>query len=202
MSIKLVLASNNAGKLKEFAALFATQNITVLPQSQFDIPECPEPHGTFVENALAKARHASRCSGLPALADDSGICVSALNGAPGVLSARFAGEPKSDAANNAKISELLEKKIDKTCYYVCVLVFIRHPDDPQPIIAEGIWHGEWHSQAMGENGFGYDPHFYVPEHGQTVAQMLPEHKNQISHRAQAMRELVVKFQAASLFQAA
>ncbi|MDO4434081.1 MAG: RdgB/HAM1 family non-canonical purine NTP pyrophosphatase [Alysiella sp.] len=202
MSDNIVLASNNTGKLKEFTALFAAHNIIILPQSQFNVPECPEPHCTFVENALAKARHASRYSGLPALADDSGICVNALAGAPGVLSARFAGEPKSDFANNAKITELLQKQVDKSCYYVCVLVFVRHPDDPQPIIAEGIWHGEWVNQAAGEGGFGYDPHFYLSEYAQTAAQILPEHKNLISHRAKAMHELLTKFQAASLFQAA
>lgn len=192
---EIVLASGNAGKLKEFTALFAQQNITVLPQSQFNTPDCPEPYHTFVENALAKARHASQYSKLPALADDSGICINALNGAPGVLSARFAGDnPKSDAANNAKVSQLLAAHQDKSAYYVCVLVLVRHPDDPQPIIAEGIWQGLWQDQAAGEHGFGYDPHFYLPEQNCTAAQMLPERKNQISHRAQALQELMQKIQ--------
>ncbi|MDK4579434.1 non-canonical purine NTP pyrophosphatase, partial [Kingella kingae] len=133
----------------------------------------------------------------PALADDSGICVAALNGAPGVLSARFAGDnPKSDAANNQKVSDLLANQADKSCYYVCVLVFVRHADDPQPIIAEGIWHGQWQAQAAGEHGFGYDPHFYLPDLTCTAAQLSPEQKNAISHRAQAMSELVRKMQAA------
>ena len=190
---KIVLASGNAGKLKEFSHLFAAHNIQILPQSQFDTPECPEPHHTFVENALAKARHASRHSGLPALADDSGICVNALGGAPGVQSARYAGEnPKSDAANNAKLSAELENKADKSCYYVCVLVFVRHPDDPQPVIAEGIWRGTWQFDAKGQNGFGYDPHFYLPEHGLTAAELDPDTKNTESHRAQALRELLNK----------
>ncbi|XXQ68788.1 RdgB/HAM1 family non-canonical purine NTP pyrophosphatase [Neisseriaceae bacterium B1] len=194
---KIVLASGNAGKLKEFSALFAAANIEILPQSQFNTPECPEPFHTFVENALAKARHASQYSGLPALADDSGICVNALSGAPGVLSARFAGDnPKSDAANNAKVSELLANQADKSCYYVCVLVLVRHPNDPQPIIAEGIWHGTWQTEAAGEYGFGYDPHFFLPEQNQTAAQMQPETKNQISHRAQALQELWRKIQTA------
>ncbi|SSY80616.1 RdgB/HAM1 family non-canonical purine NTP pyrophosphatase [Alysiella crassa] len=194
---KIVLASNNAGKLREFSALFAAQHIEILPQSAFNVPECPEPHITFVENALAKARHASRVSGLPALADDSGICVNALGGAPGVLSARFAGDnPKSDAANNAKVSAELANKSDKSCYYVCVLVLVRHADDPQPIIAEGIWRGTWQPEAAGEHGFGYDPHFYLPEQGCTAAEMSPELKNSVSHRALALRELLAKIQAA------
>ena len=134
---KIVLASGNAGKLKEFSRLFADLNIEVLPQSQFDTPECPEPYRTFVENALAKARHAAKHSGLPALADDSGICAAALNGAPGVLSARYAGaNPKSDAANNKRLSDELAYQADKSCHYVCVLVLVRHENDPQPIIAE------------------------------------------------------------------
>ncbi len=194
---QIVLASNNAGKLREFSALFATQHIEVLPQSAFNVPECPEPYHTFVENALAKARHASRVSGLPALADDSGICVNALGGAPGVLSARFAGDhPKSDAANNAKVSHELGKFDDKSCYYVCVLVLVRHADDPQPIIAEGIWRGTWQPEAAGEHGFGYDPHFYLSEQGCTAAELSPDMKNQISHRALALRELLNKIQAA------
>ena len=193
---KIVLASGNAGKLKEFSRLFVAHNIQILPQSQFDTPECPEPYHTFVENALAKARHASRHSGLPALADDSGICVDALGGAPGVQSARYAGDnPKSDAANNAKLSAELTDKADKSCHYVCVLVFVRHPDDPQPVIAEGIWRGQWQIDAKGQNGFGYDPHFYLPEHGLTAAELAPETKNAESHRAQALRELLDKIAA-------
>ena len=147
---KIVLASGNAGKLKEFSRLFADLNIEVLPQSQFDTPECPEPYRTFVENALAKARHAAKHSGLPALADDSGICAAALNGAPGILSARYAGaNPKSDAANNKRLSDDLSDQADKSCHYVCVLVLVRHENDPQPIIAEGIWHGQWQAEAAG-----------------------------------------------------
>lgn len=194
---KIVLASGNAGKLKEFSRLFAEHHIEVLPQSQFNTPECPEPYFTFVENALAKARHAAKHSGLPALADDSGICANALGGAPGVFSARYAGEhPKSDVANNAKLSAELANQADKSCYYVCVLVFVRHEHDPQPIIAEGIWKGHWQAKAAGENGFGYDPHFFLAEHGCTAAELAADVKNRESHRGQALRELLQKISAA------
>lgn len=193
---KIVLASNNQGKLNEFAELFAAHQMEIVPQSAFHTPECPEPHHTFVENALAKARHASRHSGLPALADDSGICVNALHGAPGVMSARFAGEAKSDAANNAKVCAELANHSDRSCYYVCVLVLVRHPDDPQPIIAEGIWHGEWQQQPRGENGFGYDPHFLVPHLQQTAAEISAEQKNALSHRSLALAQLLQKIRNA------
>lgn len=190
---QIVLASGNAGKLKEFTRWFAGRHIEVLPQSAFNVPECPEPHATFIENAIAKARHASKHSGKPALADDSGICVPALGGAPGIYSARFAGEnPKSDAANNAKLSAELAGKADQSCYYVCVLVLVRHENDPQPIIAEGIWRGVWQQQAAGENGFGYDPHFYLPELGCTAAELDPDTKNRLSHRGLALEELKKK----------
>ena len=193
---KIVLASNNAGKLRELNDLFSTQHIVIMPQSVFNVPEYPEPFSTFVENALAKARHASRISQLPALADDSGICVNALCGAPGVHSARFAGDSKSDTANNAKVSAQLAHCTDKSCYYVCVLVLVRHENDPEPMIAEGIWHGQWQFQAAGKNGFGYDPHFYLPDLGCTAAQLPHEQKNVISHRAKALRTLLEKIQAA------
>ncbi|MDO5638497.1 MAG: RdgB/HAM1 family non-canonical purine NTP pyrophosphatase [Neisseria sp.] len=187
---EIVLASSNAGKLKEFSRWFAERNIRVLPQSDFDVPECPEPHATFVENAIAKARHASKYSGKPALADDSGICAVALGGAPGIYSARFAGEnPKSDTANNAKLSAELTSHSNPSVYYVCVLVLVRHENDPQPIIAEGIWRGRWQPEAAGSGGFGYDPHFYLPEQGCTAAELAPEVKNQISHRGLALIEL-------------
>ena len=187
---KIVLASNNTGKLHEFRQLFQSHQITVVPQSNYGVDECSEPYFTFVENALAKARHASHFSGLPALADDSGICVSVLNGAPGVFSARYAGEPKSDSNNNAKLAQDLSGYTDKTCYYVCVLVLIRQPDDPQPLIAQGVWRGLWQDTPIGEGGFGYDPHFYVPEYACTAAQLSLEQKNTVSHRAQALRQLL------------
>ncbi len=190
---QIVLASGNAGKLKEFSRWFAQRRIEVLPQSHFNVPECPEPHLTFIENAIAKARHASKHSGKPALADDSGICARALGGAPGIYSARFAGEnPKSDAANNAKLSAELAGKADKNCYYVCVLALVRHENDPQPLIAEGIWCGVWQDRPAGSNGFGYDPHFFLPELGRTAAELDPETKNRISHRGLALEELKKK----------
>lgn len=198
MFSQIVLASSNPGKLHEFAALFAAQGIRILPQSDFATPECAEPFSTFVENALAKARHAAKHSGLPALADDSGLCVNALNGAPGVHSARFGGDaPKSDAANNAKVGRLIAEAADKSCYYVCVLVLVRHEHDPQPLIAQGIWRGTWQHQAAGGNGFGYDPHFFLPEYGCTAAELPPEQKNAVSHRAQALNRLLADIRAAA-----
>lgn len=193
---RLVLASNNAGKLREFRALLAPLGVEVLTQGELGIPEAEEPHFTFVENALAKARHAARLSGLPALADDSGICVHALGGAPGVLSARYAGEPKSDARNNAKLLADLAPHADRRAHYVCLLVLVRHADDPQPLIAEGEWHGELLAAARGDGGFGYDPLFLVPALGQTVAELPADLKNRLSHRGQAMARLAARLRAA------
>ena len=187
---KLVIASNNQGKLREINALLEPLAIEAVPQSDFNAGEVDEPYATFVENALAKARHASRCSGLPALADDSGICVSALNGAPGVASARYAGEPKSDERNNLKLIEALENQSDRRAYYYCVIVLVRHADDPQPIIVDGSWYGEIADQPRGEGGFGYDPYFFVPEFGKTSAELTAAQKNRISHRGQALAQLV------------
>lgn len=187
---KLLIASNNQGKLREIGELLAPLAIDVAPQSEFNISEADEPYVTFVENALAKARHASRSSGLPALADDSGICVSALSGAPGVNSARYAGEPKSDKRNNLKLIEVLKNQTDRHAYYYCVIVLVRHADDPQPIIVDGSWHGEIIDQPRGTGGFGYDPYFYLPEFGKTSAELTAEQKNQISHRGQALVKLV------------
>lgn len=192
MTQRLILASNNAGKLKEFSQLLAPIGFDLHAQGEFDVPEAEEPFGTFVENALAKARHASRLTGLPALADDSGVCVNALGGAPGVHSARFGGEPKSDERNNRKLLAELSTRADKSAYYYCVLVYVRHPDDPQPVIAEGRWNGEIVTAPRGENGFGYDPYFLVPALGKTVAELAPEEKNALSHRGQALRALVEK----------
>jgi XTP/dITP diphosphohydrolase len=192
MTQRLVLASNNAGKLKEFAQLLAPIGFELHPQGEFDVPEAEEPHATFVENALAKARHAARLTGLPALADDSGVCVNALGGAPGVYSARFAGEPKSDARNNEKMIAELAQKADKSAYYYCVLVYVRHADDPQPIIADGRWNGEMIATPRGGNGFGYDPYFLLPALGKTAAELSSDEKNAISHRGQALRLLVEK----------
>ncbi|MEN3067461.1 RdgB/HAM1 family non-canonical purine NTP pyrophosphatase [Uliginosibacterium sediminicola] len=187
---KLVMASNNAGKLREFSALLAPLGWEVIPQSALGVTEAEEPHETFVENALAKARHASLSTGLPALADDSGVCVHALGGAPGVYSARFAGEPKSDARNNALLIEKLAAHADKGAHYVCVLVFVRAANDPQPLIAEGEWHGEIIDTPRGEGGFGYDPYFLLPEFGLTAAELSAERKNAISHRGLACARLL------------
>lgn len=192
MSRLLVLASNNAGKLKEFGQLLAQLDFDVRPQGEFGVPEAEEPYLTFVENALTKARHASRLTGLPALADDSGVCVNALGGAPGVLSARYAGEPKSDAANNRKLIADLASHADKSAYYYCVLVFVRHADDPQPVIADGRWSGVIIDTPRGAGGFGYDPYFLLPEHNKTAAEFSAMEKNAMSHRGQALRELVEK----------
>jgi XTP/dITP diphosphohydrolase len=192
MTQSLVLASNNAGKLAEFAQLLAPLGFEIKSQRELDIPEAEEPFGTFVENALAKARHASQSSGLPALADDSGICVPALGGAPGVQSARYAGEPRSDAANNAKLVRDIAAHADKSAYYYCVLVMVRHADDPQPIIADGVWHGQLIEQPRGQGGFGYDPYFFLPSLGKTAAELSAEEKNNLSHRGQALRALINK----------
>jgi len=193
--MKLVVASNNPGKLREFGALLAPLGWEAVAQKELDVPECEEPHHTFVENALEKARHAARCTGLPALADDSGLCVHALGGAPGVYSARFAGEPKSDERNNQKLVADLAGQADRRAHYVCVLVFVRHADDPQPIIAEGEWHGEIVDAPRGAGGFGYDPYFLLPELGVTAAELDAAEKNRCSHRGLALQHLVERLQA-------
>lgn len=187
---QIVLASNNTGKLREFGQMLARIDIEVLPQKHFDIPAAEEPHITFVENALAKARHAAKLTGLPALADDSGICVAALGGAPGVFSARFAGEPTSDDRNNQKLVADLQGQADRRAHYVAVLVFVHHAEDPQPIICEGEWHGEIIDTPRGKNGFGYDPYFLVPDLNQTAAEISAEEKNKRSHRGKALKLLM------------
>ena len=192
MTQYLVLASSNAGKLAEFSQLLAPLGFAIKSQRELDIPEADEPFGTFLENALAKARHASKLSGLPVLADDSGICVPALGGVPGVQSARYAGEPRSDAANNAKLVRDIAAHADKSAYYYCVLVMVRHADDPQPIIADGVWHGSLIEQPRGQGGFGYDPHFFLPSLGKTAAELSAQEKNSLSHRGQALRALINK----------
>lgn len=195
---KLVIASGNQGKLKEIQALLAPLALEVLPQSAFNVPEAEEPFVTFVENALTKARHASRHTGLPALADDSGICVDALQGAPGVYSARYAGEPKSDARNNEKLLQSLSGVQDRHAHYYCVMVLVRHADDPQPLIAEGIWQGEILTSARGEGGFGYDPLFLDAKTGQAAAELSAEIKNRISHRGHALSRLLHQLERLAL----
>ena len=192
---KVVLASNNAGKLREFAALLGAAGIELIPQGALNVPEAEEPYPTFVENALTKARHAAKITGLPALADDSGLCVRALRGAPGVYSARYAqlaGGPKSDAANNARLVEQLQGQADRRAYYFCVLALVRHADDPEPLIAEGRWPGEIVDAPRGAHGFGYDPHFFLPELNATAAELDPAVKNASSHRAIALRKLLAR----------
>ena len=192
---QLVLASNNAKKMKELNALLAPLGYEVIPQSQLGIPEAEEPYCTFIENALAKARHAAAHSGLPALADDSGLCVTALGGAPGVTSARYAGEPKSDARNNEKLLSHLADEANRKAHFYCVLVLVRSATDPQPIIAEGEWHGEILADQRGVDGFGYDPLFFVPEFNKTAAELDATTKNRASHRGQAMQKLIARLQA-------
>ena len=226
---RLVLASGNAGKLREFAALLAPLGLELVSQAALGVPPADEPFDTFLENALAKARHASRMSGLPALADDSGICVEALGGSPGVRSARWAddrgggsgaasnasgdvaagdvatgaavdapGDAPGDAANSARLVAELRRRSDRTAHYYCVLVFVRSPDDPQPIVADASWYGEVVDTPRGSGGFGYDPHFLIPELGLTVAELDAETKNRLSHRGQAMRALVERLREARL----
>ncbi|HSN45923.1 MAG TPA: RdgB/HAM1 family non-canonical purine NTP pyrophosphatase [Casimicrobiaceae bacterium] len=187
---RLVLASGNEGKLREFRRLLSPLGTEVIAQSELNIPEAPEPHVTFVENALAKARHASALARLPALADDSGVCVRALAGAPGVQSARYAGEPRSDARNNAKLLAELAGVADRRAHYVCVLVLVRHAEDPEPVIAEGAWHGRIIDTPRGTGGFGYDPHFLDEATGLTGAEMPLAQKNLVSHRGKALRALL------------
>jgi len=187
---KLVIASGNKGKLREIGTLLSPLNIEVIPQSEFNISEVEEPYPTFVENALTKARHASRHTGLPVLADDSGICVDILHGEPGVHSARYAGEPKSDQRNNLKLVDTLKTASDRGAYYYCIIVLLRHAEDPQPIIADGVWQGEIVLEPRGNGGFGYDPYFFLPEFGVTAAELDMDTKNAISHRGKALKKLL------------
>jgi XTP/dITP diphosphohydrolase len=189
---RLVLASGNPGKLREFVRLLEPLGIAVVAQAELGITDAEEPHVTFVENALAKARHASAASGLPALADDSGVCVDALHGAPGVQSARYAGLPRSDARNNAKLVAALAGVADRRAYYYCVLVLVQDADDPTPLIAEGAWHGTIVDTPRGDGGFGYDAHFRDDATGLTGAELPLARKNELSHRGKAMRVLLAR----------
>ncbi len=188
----VVLASNNPGKLAEFRAYLLPLGFDLRSQNEFNVPEAAEPHRTFVENALEKARHAARLTGLPALADDSGVCANALGGKPGVDSAYYAGVPKSDVKNNQQLIANLELHSDKSAYYYCALVYLRHADDPQPVIAEGRWDGSIVAVPSGTGGFGYDPYFYITELQCSAAELNPEEKNRRSHRGQALRALIDK----------
>ena len=191
----LVLATNNDGKLREFRRLLAPLGLELIAQGALGIAEADEPHATFVENALAKARHASAHARMPALADDSGICVPALAGAPGVISARYAGEPRSDARNNAHLIANLRGIADRRAHYYCMLVLVRFPDDPEPLLAEGAWHGRIVDSPRGSGGFGYDPHFEDLETGLTGAELPLERKNALSHRGKAMRAMIDRLRA-------
>ena len=192
MTKEIVLASGNPGKLREFRQMLEPAGYLVVPQSDYQVTEADEPYFTFVENALTKARHVARQTGKPALADDSGLCVNGLGGRPGVLSARYAGEPKSDDRNNALLIQELSGIEDRTANYYCVLVYVRSADDPQPVIADGRWFGKIVDQPKGTNGFGYDPYFWLPEFGKTAAELTPEEKNSHSHRGMALRSLLEK----------
>ncbi len=196
---RLVLASGNPGKLREFRQLCEPLGVSIVAQAELGIAEAEEPHGTFIENALDKARHASRASGLPAFADDSGLCVNALGGAPGVRSARFADaaddRATQDARNNAKLMDLVADKVDRHAHYTCVIVLVRHADDPEPLIAEGRWQGEIIDTPRGDGGFGYDPYFFLPALNKTAAQLPALEKNAISHRGKALAALAAKLRA-------
>lgn len=195
-SQRIVLASNNRNKLREFNQLLADFHIEVVPQGQFpDVPEAEEIGLSFVENAIIKARNAARHSGLAALADDSGIEVDALNGAPGIYSARYAGEGADDQANNRKLLQALEglPVSERTARFQCVLVYMRHAEDPTPLICQGTWQGQILTAPCGENGFGYDPVFFVPEQNCSAAELDAEVKNRLSHRGQALQQLLRAF---------
>lgn len=192
---KIVLASGNLGKVREINKLFTGYGIEVLPQSDFGVPEVPETGTTFVENAIIKARHAAEFTGLPAISDDSGIEVDALDARPGVYSARYAGEKASDTDNNNKMLAELEgvPEAERTARYWCVLAFMRHHNDPVPIITQASWEGRILEAPVGEGGFGYDPIFYVPTHGCSSGELTMEEKNKISHRALALQAMLEEF---------
>ena len=198
---KLVIASGNKGKLRELEHLLAPLGLEIIPQAALGVPEAEELYATFIENALAKARHASKVTGLPALADDSGLCVDALLGAPGVISARYACEnadtPKSDARNNEKLLTVMAGEKNRHAHFYCVIVLVRHANDPEPIIAEGVWSGEILTALRGDDGFGYDPLFLDDKTGKTVAELPLEIKSRISHRGHAMTKLMQKLERLS-----
>ena len=189
---RIVLASNNLGKVRELAAMLEPYGVEVVPQSALGVDAAEEPHLTFVENALTKARHAAIATGLPAIADDSGLCVAALNGAPGILSARFAGQPTDDERNSLELLRRLSGVAQRQAHYTCALVAVRAADDPEPLIVDARWNGEIALAPRGEGGFGYDPLFFVPELGVTAAELDGAHKNRISHRGLAMAALAAK----------
>lgn len=194
---KIVLATNNQGKVNELQTLLADAGFNIVAQKEFNVPDVDETGLTFIENAILKARHTAKLTGLPAIADDSGLVIDALNGAPGIYSARYAGCHGNDKLNNQKLlSQLHNVPAEKrTAYFYCALVFMRHDNDPTPIICLGKWHGLILNQEQGEGGFGYDPLFYIPELDCTAAQLSKEHKSQISHRGQALKQLITKIKS-------
>jgi len=192
----IVLASGNPGKKAEIEQLLSPFGTRVVTQVELGITEADEPHDSFLENALAKARHACFATRLPALADDSGLCVDALGGAPGVHSARYAGEPRSDQRNNEKLLAEMSAHDERRAHYVCVLVLMRGPGDTQPLVAEAEWHGEIARAPRGSGGFGYDPYFYLTDLGKTAAELPPEDKNRISHRGRALQKLLAMLKTA------
>lgn len=198
MSQRVVLASSNKGKVKEFSELLAEQDIIVVPQSDFGVPDADETGLSFVENAILKARNAASHTGLPAIADDSGLEVDFLNGAPGIYSARYAGEHGGSAANNQKLLEALEgiDETQRTARFQCLLVYLRHADDPTPLICQGTWEGRILTAAQGDAGFGYDPLFFVPGENCSAAELAAERKNSLSHRGQALQCLLAKLRQA------
>jgi len=193
---RLVLASDNPGKHRELAALLGPLGVELIPQAELGVRAAEEPFSTFLENALAKARHAASSTGLPALADDSGLCCAALDGAPGVRSARFAAEGATDAQNNLELIRRLHGIMDRTAHYTCLLVAVRSAVDPDPILADGRWFGSIIDTPRGSNGFGYDPHFWLPDLGRTAAELDPNEKNRLSHRGRALVQLAERLQLA------
>lgn len=197
LATEAVLATGNAGKLREMAALLAPIGLRLIAQGELGIAAAAETGVTFVENALQKARHASAAARLPAIADDSGLVVPALGGAPGVRSARYAGDDATDAQNNRKLIGALAGIEDRSAWFYCALVFIERPEDPAPLLATGLWRGRIIDQPRGEGGFGYDPHFLVPHLGRTSAELAPEEKNALSHRGQAVAALLQRLRERS-----
>jgi XTP/dITP diphosphohydrolase len=192
VSRRIVLASSSAAKLREISMMLQGLAWEIVPQGQLGVDATDEPHPTFVENALAKARHASACTGMPALADDSGLCVDALNGAPGVFSARFAGAGVSDQNNNVELLRRLAGVTQRQAHYTCVLVAVRTAEDAEPLVVDARWYGEIAQASRGEGGFGYDPLFHISDLGVTAAELDPAHKNRISHRGLALNALAEK----------
>lgn len=194
MSI-LILASGNAKKIREMNALLASFDLQIKSQGEYGVPDADETAPSFIENALIKARHAAAHTGKPAIADDSGLCVAALGGAPGIYSARYSGEHGNDAANNHKLLNELRDTPNRRATFVCTIAYVEHAEDPLPILAQGLWHGEILHAPRGDNGFGYDPLFFLPERGQTAAEMAAEDKNRISHRALALADFIRQYQS-------